>query len=240
MKCPVCATETTAEALFCPTCGGKLPAAGNGIGKSASSDSATASSNNATASGAKQAASGEQSAPSGAPGGRGRTSDIPEETLWEGTFSPKAMIGTYVGCAVLSVALVAIAFAYAEGILRMILLGAIVVLWIAAFVRLVVQRLGVSYKLTNQMFYHRKGVLTRTTDRIELIEIHDVTWRQGLVERMVNVGTIIITSSDRTHHLLLLPGIDNVEEVARQIDKARRGEQVRRGRRIESIGVQDA
>jgi hypothetical protein len=105
--------------------------------------------------------------------------------------------------------------------------------WIAWLARQVDRRLGISYKLTNQMFYHRQGVLTRVTDRIELIEVHDVTYEQGLLQRMVNVGRIKIASNDRTDPILFLPGVEDVEEVAKLIDKARRGEQVRRGRRID-------
>jgi uncharacterized membrane protein YdbT with pleckstrin-like domain len=116
-------------------------------------------------------------------------------------------------------------------------LGLAIVLWLLALGKLAANRLGVSYKLTNQMFYHREGLLTRTTNRIELIEVHDVTYQQGLIERLVNVGKIVITSNDRTHPNLKLPGIEEVESVAKKIDDARRAEQVRRGRRIESIGV---
>ena len=232
MRCPVCSAEASEGASFCPSCGGKLPFLDSDSGKPTPADDLP------TRAG-EQAAAAEQPAPSSTSAGRGRMADVPEATLWEGTFSPKAMIGTYILCAILTIALLLIAVVYAEGTWRLLLLGAVVVVWIVAFVRLAVQRLGVSYKLTNQMFYHRKGLLTRTTDRIELIEIHDVTWQQGLIQRMVNVGTIIIDSSDRTHHRLGLPGIENVEDVAKHIDKARRGEQVRRGRRIESIGVQD-
>ena len=53
-------------------------------------------------------------------------------------------------------------------------------------------------------------MFTRTTDRIEVIDIDDVTFRQGMVERALGVGTIVIESSDRTHPRLVLAGIDNV------------------------------
>ncbi len=50
---------------------------------------------------------------------------------------------------------------------------------------------------------------------------------------MVNVGSIVITSSDRTTPHFRALGIESVEAVAQMIDKARRAEQVRRGRRID-------
>ncbi|MGD9719686.1 MAG: PH domain-containing protein [Pirellulales bacterium] len=165
--------------------------------------------------------------------------DVVEEILWEGSYSPKAMIGTAVLCAVATIILLVVALAYVEGIWRTLLLIAIVLLWVLAATRLAARRLGISYKLTNQMFYHRRGLLTRVTDRIELIEVHDVIYEQGLFDRLVNVGRIKIASNDRTHPLFYLQGVEDVEKVAQSIDKARRGEQVRRGRRIEFTHIDD-
>ena len=68
-----------------------------------------------------------------------------------------------------------------------------------------------------------------------MIDIDDVTYYQGLVERMLNVGSIKLESSDRTHPELWLRGIDNVGEVADLFDDLRRKERRRRGVHIESI-----
>jgi uncharacterized membrane protein YdbT with pleckstrin-like domain len=176
------------------------------------------------------------SAPSSAPRRRGPV-DVAEETLWEGTFSPKAMLGVEVGAGFASLVLLVLAFLYASGVWFWLLLGAIVVLWLAVAARYAVRRLGIHYKLTNQMFYHRRGVLTRVTDRIELIEIHDVTYTQGIFDRMVNVGRIRIDSNDRTHPHFYLIGVEDVDTVVQLIDKARRAEQVRRGRRIDFSNI---
>jgi membrane protein YdbS with pleckstrin-like domain len=228
MNCPVCNAKATDGATFCQQCGAKLPPADSRMVADPLADRP-----------AREAASATERAAvenSGSTRRRG-TADVPEETLWEGSYSPKAIIGPAVGCGVLTIVLLVVALAYAEGIVRTILLLAIVVLWLLLALRLAAQRLGISYKLTNHMFYHRRGVLTRTTDRIELIEVHDVKYDQGLFDRLVNVGRITITSSDRTHPTFHMRGVENVESVFELIDKARRGEQVRRGRRIESIQV---
>jgi hypothetical protein len=49
------------------------------------------------------------------------------------------------------------------------------------------------------------------------------------------VGTIHISSSDRTHPELLLLGIDDVKRVADLIDDVRRKERRQRGLHIEAI-----
>jgi len=221
MKCPICTKDTAAGSAFCQYCGAKLPGGVETAGGAAAAPRAAAMAEVPT-------------------GGRsGRMTDVPEETLWEGTYSPKAMLGTFILSGILSVALAiaAVIFFAAMPVLGAVLLGTIGVIWLAAGFVFAKRKLGVSYKLTNQMFYHREGLLTRTTDRIELIEIHDVAWTQGLIERAVGVGTITIRSADKTDPELPMPGIENAEDVAKMIDKARRAEQVRRGRRVEFSGI---
>jgi len=224
MKCAVCNTESTPGASFCAHCGAKLPVAAGDEGATPACEAIAA-------------------VPAQTPvvaAGRGRVSDVPEEVLWEGSYSPKAMVGTFVALIVVSIVLLGLAIWTHDQWYWIVPLAIALVLWIFALGRLIATRLGVHYKLTNQMFYHQRGVLTRITDRIELIEIHDVTYEQGLLDRAFDVGRIKIASNDRTDPIFYLRGIEQVSDLARMIDQARRGEQVRRGRRIESLGVHDA
>lgn len=220
MKCPICTKDTADGAAFCQHCGAKLP---GGV-------------ETASAATKPQPAMSEPAASTRG----GRYTDVAEETLWEGTYSPKAMLGVFLLCGFLSVLLVVggVIFLSTVPLLGAILLATIAVVWLAAGLVFAKRKLGISYKLTNQMFYHREGVLTRTTDRIELIEVHDVAWSQSLFERVVGVGTIVIRSADKSDPELRMPGIENAEDIASKIDKARRAEQVRRGRRIEFSGIE--
>ena len=68
-----------------------------------------------------------------------------------------------------------------------------------------------------------------------MLDVNDITVEQGLLERIVGVGTIRISSSDRTHPELDLPGIENVKEVAALLDNARLAERHRRGLHIEQV-----
>jgi uncharacterized membrane protein YdbT with pleckstrin-like domain len=96
-------------------------------------------------------------------------------------------------------------------------------------------KLSVHYHLTSQRFVHQMGLLHRTTDRIEVIDVDDVAFSQGLFQRVVGVGTIKIMSSDCSHSELFLDGIDRVAHVAGLIDEARRAERLRRGLFIEAV-----
>ena len=75
----------------------------------------------------------------------------------------------------------------------------------------------------------------RQIGTFEVIDIDDVTFRQGMIERMLGVGTIQLDSSDRTHPRLVLAGIDNVKVVSGMIDDVRRKERRRRSIHIEQV-----
>ncbi len=157
-----------------------------------------------------------------------------EKSLWKGGYSPKAMIGTWIGVAILSLALLVAAIGYAAPPIA-IAIGSIVALWLIVAAIYAYRRLAYHYELTTQRFIHQSGVLSRQTDRIEVIDIDDVSFRQGPIQRMLGIGTIDITGSDRSHPQLLMRGIDDVKSVAGMIDDIRRKERKRRSLHIQSM-----
>jgi membrane protein YdbS with pleckstrin-like domain len=161
----------------------------------------------------------------------------PEEELWEGGYSAKAMVGTWILLAILSVATLILPFFVAFlGFLTVpISLGVIILIWLVGAVIYGLRRFGVHYELTSQRFIHQTGILTRDTDRIEVIDIDDVSFTQGPVQRVFGVGRITVTSSDRSHPLLHMIGIADVKSVAGLIDDVRRKERRRRSLHIEAI-----
>lgn len=153
-----------------------------------------------------------------------------EQDLWAGGYSGKAMYGTWVLGGIVTIGLVA------GMVLVFPLIGlAIPVLWVFLGGMFAYKKISVHYELTTQRFIHKKGVLKRVTDRLEVIDIDDVTYEQGIIQRMLGVGTIKISSSDRTHPELVLSGIDGVARIADMIDDVRRKERRKRGLHIESI-----
>jgi membrane protein YdbS with pleckstrin-like domain len=159
-----------------------------------------------------------------------------ETLLWRGTFSAKGMIHSWLLAILISIVLPVGGVATQAGPTTwMVMAGLTALVWLGLAMLLIYQKLNVNYELTDQRLIHRSGILVRQTDRIELIDMDDVSHEQGLIERLFGVGTIEITSSDRTHPVVLLPGIDHVNGVAALIDDARRRERVRRGLHIEQI-----
>ncbi|MDB4749891.1 PH domain-containing protein [Rubripirellula sp.] len=125
----------------------------------------------------------------------------PEEELWNGGYSAKAMVGTWIMLAILSVAtlILPLFLSFLSFLTIPFSLGGIVLMWLVGAVVYGYRRFGVHYELTSQRFIHQTGILTRATDRIEVIDIDDVSFTQGPVQRMLGVGRITVTSSDRSH-----------------------------------------
>jgi membrane protein YdbS with pleckstrin-like domain len=207
MKCGQCGGEAPAASAFCPHCGAQLRGA--------------AESPAATAAARFKSATGTGNAPA-------------EETLWSDSYSPKALAGWALAAAVLTVAgAIAATFVAPAG---WIVFGiAAVVVWAAIGLVALYRRMTVRYQLTTFRLFHETGLLSRTRDRIEVIDIDDVTLQQGLINRMFNVGTIHVRSSDMTHGNLAMPGIENARVVTDLIDNTRRAERQRRGLYMEHV-----
>lgn len=156
-----------------------------------------------------------------------------EEQLWEGGYSPKAMVGSWLSGGLASVVLSVGCFLFPPAI--PIFIGMIILLWLALGAVFAYRRLSIYYQVTTQRFIHRAGILSLTSDRIEMIDIDDVTFTQSIIERMFDVGTIKISSSDRTHPVFQMIGVADVKRVADMIDDARRKERRNRSVHIESI-----
>jgi membrane protein YdbS with pleckstrin-like domain len=206
MNCPKCGAPAAAGAAFCQQCGQQLAAAASGAASGA-------------AAGARQVFT------------RRGVADVPEETLWEGSYSPKAMLGPAILVVVLSVVLLAVA-----ALMLPLAIVGVAALWVGLGLLLLYKRAAIHYRLTNQRFFHESGILVRVTNRVEVIDIQDIQLSQGLVERMLGVGTIQILSSDVSNPTLVISGIDDVQQVFALMDGARRAERLRRGVSVESLG----
>ena len=165
--------------------------------------------------------------------------DIEEKELWSGGYSGKAMFGSWLVAALVTIGM----------LVAMFLIGALysspsawyafliftALIWVILLVMLAYQKLGHRYVLSNQRLKHRDGILVQTMNRVELIDVDDVMYKQGPIQLLLNVGDITVKSSDVSHPVLVIKGIANVRKVADLIDDARRDERRRRGVFVESV-----
>jgi len=216
MTCNQCGAEVPAQAAFCPKCGAQLGAA-------------AASANRPP--GAAKLQSGVT---------QGASRDVPEEELWSGSYSPKAMTGAFVGAGLLAIlGVIGASFAGPAGWIA-VAIGAILVFGYLGL-SLLYNKMSVHYRLTTHRLVIQKGILSRTDDRILLVDIDDITVEQGVFDRMFNIGTITLRTSDETTRekspdpqtsdkgILIMKGIENPRQVGDVIDEARRSERSRRG-----------
>lgn len=222
MICPQCGADVVHAALFCHKCG--LP-----LDPPKSSPSADPQPPDLLPQPAAETAPQDALQPDAE-----SRRDEPEQELWQGSYSPRSMTGAWLLASATTLAGLVLAMLLG-GMWWWIVVAVVAIFWIVLAVRLAYLRLSVAYHLTSQRFVHQLGLLRRVTDRIEVIDMDDVTLVQGPIERLLGTGTIKVTSSDRTHPEFWLRGIDNAADVAAMIDTARRAERVRRGLHIESI-----
>jgi membrane protein YdbS with pleckstrin-like domain len=65
------------------------------------------------------------------------------------------------------------------------------------------------YRITNYRIDFERGLLTKRIDTLELWHVDDISFQQGFVDRIMNVGSIKILSNDRTTPKLDLDGLPN-------------------------------
>jgi membrane protein YdbS with pleckstrin-like domain len=216
MLCTACKTEIPGNSSFCPKCGKRT-------------DEAAV---RPAVAGAPIAVPGE--APRPAPLAASQAE--PNKVLWSGCYSPKAMLGWWILEAVVIVAAITAAVLVPFPPITWIVAGAVIVislLWVLSV--MLIRQMSLSYELSNEQLIHREGLLKRVTNRIETIDIDDVTHEQSLLERMLGIGSILVISSDKTHPRLTLRGIDDVQRVADVIDNTARDQRRRRSAYVEQI-----
>jgi membrane protein YdbS with pleckstrin-like domain len=213
MNCRHCGAEIPAGAVFCPGCGERL--------------------------GDSPAGAADMSSPTKAEQLLHKVAqvrdarDIPEQELWRGAYSYRAMLGTAVGAGVITLVGVILLFPVGEFV-RWIILGVLLAMWLFIGLSALHRRIGIRYRLTNQRFFVETGIFRRVTDRIEVIDINDMEFVQDFFERMYGVGSIKLCATDHSVPKVTLDGIEHVQEVFNLIDQARRAERNRRGLYIEA------
>ena len=102
--------------------------------------------------------------------------------------------------------------------------GGLLLLWGYFYAVYLYRTYTIRYRLTEQRLYIRRGLLTRTSDSMELIYIDDVRLVQTLIDRFVNGGVgclVIFNASDKTDKQLVIKGVDRPREIFEKIDTTR-------------------
>jgi uncharacterized membrane protein YdbT with pleckstrin-like domain len=141
-----------------------------------------------------------------------------EENLWSGRASWKSIIPTLliwvVVTLVVAIGLQLIFHSVPATLTGLGLCGVLLLLLLA---RAAWQIWSMSYRLTSQRLFVRRGILSQTVDQTELLRVDDVRVRQTIIQRMLGLGQVEVISSDRSDAKLVLRDILNPETVSEHV-----------------------
>jgi hypothetical protein len=91
-----------------------------------------------------------------------------------------------------------------------------------------INRILTRYRLTNERLIIEHGFVRRRVEQVDLFRVHDVDYRQGIVERMFGLGDIGIETTDATAPAFNLVDVKDPNRVKDLVWQAARLERQRR------------
>ncbi|WP_338769438.1 PH domain-containing protein [Bernardetia sp. ABR2-2B] len=162
-----------------------------------------------------------------------------EQTLWSGSPSWLLHLGKVIIWGVLGIILpTLIILLWTKGVENpkldmffwVLLSASIVIPFGIVFFKIFDTRF-IIYTLTSERLIIKKGILTRTTDEIELYRVKDIRLVEPFLQRLVGLSVIEITSSDRSNPAISLSGIRKGDmlrnNLRNQVERLRTNKNVR-------------
>jgi membrane protein YdbS with pleckstrin-like domain len=79
---------------------------------------------------------------------------------------------------------------------------------------------AIRWVVTNQRLRVVRGILSRSTEEVELVRVRDVSYEQSLAQRALGIGTITLVGTDATAPVIVLHDVDEPEAVKELIRQA--------------------
>ena len=188
MFCSQCGHSNPDGAVFCNKCGQRMPAPGAPAGP------AEAQASPPERAGIPPAGATPQAIP-------------PEKLVWEGAMSWRGALNAWwlLGFLLLVPGVIAglvLSLGLAWWVLAPLALVPVVAFGIVVWVKR-----STHYRITSERITVMKGIVSRSSDDIQLIRVEDVQFYQGLLHRLLGVGTIRVLSTDKGSPDLLIEGV---------------------------------
>ena len=164
-----------------------------------------------------------------------------ETVVWRGNYALRCFFGRFLGLAILTGGWGWLAYqAWGLGRDNFVVLSwalgiVLGLLWLMFLGKVARARLGHRYELTNRRLFVSTGVFRRRRDQIELLRVQDVYVAQGLAWRMLNVGTVVVVSSEPQLPQLALLGVADPRAVMDLLWHHARTERDRRSVKVDHI-----
>ena len=92
---------------------------------------------------------------------------------------------------------------------------------------------AIRWVLTNERLKVVRGILSRSTEEVELTRVRDVSYEQSLAQRALGIGTIAVVGTDATAPMVVLHDVEEPESVKEMIRQAVRDQ--RRRHRVRQV-----
>ena len=73
------------------------------------------------------------------------------------------------------------------------------------------------YSFSMNKFYYKKGIFNITSEEILLYRILDITFKQSSWQKIFSVGSVILTTADKTTPLLVIQNIKTPDRVRKAL-----------------------
>ncbi len=98
---------------------------------------------------------------------------------------------------------------------------------------------AIRWVLTTERLRIVRGILSRSTDEVELTRVRDVAYEQSLAQRALGIGTVTVVGTDATTPEVVLHDVEDPEQVKELIREAVRDQRRRnRVRQVETDELQ--
>jgi len=98
---------------------------------------------------------------------------------------------------------------------------------------------AIRWVLTTERLRVVRGILSRSTEEVELTRVRDVSYEQSLAQRALGIGTVTVVGTDATAPEVTLHDVENPEQVKELIREAVRDQRRRhRVRQVETDELQ--
>jgi uncharacterized membrane protein YdbT with pleckstrin-like domain len=92
---------------------------------------------------------------------------------------------------------------------------------------------AIRWVLTTERLQVIRGILSRSTEEVELTRVRDVSYEQSLPQRALGIGTIHVIGTDATTPVVELHDVEEPESVKEMIRQAVRDQ--RRRQRVRQV-----
>jgi hypothetical protein len=96
---------------------------------------------------------------------------------------------------------------------------------------------AIHWELTTERLRVVRGILSRSTEEVELTRVRDVAYEQSLAQRALGIGTITVVGTDATSPTVVLHDVAEPETVKELIRQAVRDQ--RRRLRVRQVEVDE-